>query len=345
MDRSPHAQNNTRRLLLIILALAATTSAQLTDLPNLATETGVLGATATETSESSRDTDMSAADETIASAATATTTQVPTTTDPDILTLTAAPSLYGVGVPPLIVPDTSGAPFMHKTNLPEGFVFICVGAALAFCGLCVLAWRGLVAWSLHRSVKRTASDRYMSEKKSMYGGPPTYSSAYHSADVSMEHLTAKDTSYKGATRHDRQSRSHSKPAQRASRQPTNSNLFFSPTAGVGQNMANRTSSYLPAGYYASSGTTLGSSSMTNLGGHPAAGYGRVDTASDSPERRPVSRPPQGYNRNMSRDRLDIASRDESRRRSRLRTATQEQPGGRAPSAVLDELFEHHTGMR
>ena len=217
---------------------------------------------------------------------------------------------------------------------------------MAFCAACVLAWRGLVAWSLHRSVRRTASDRYMSEKKSMYGAPTDYSSAYYSTDVSLENLTAKDTSYKGAGAPRKEDRSHSRPAQRNTRQPT-SNLFFSPTAGGGQNAATRSSTYLPAGYYASTGSTLaGGSSIANFGGPSAAGYGRMEPASGSPPATPERRPAARYDRSMSRERLsmpDVPHRD-GRRQNNLRTSTHE-PTTRAPSAVLDELFDHHTGMR
>lgn len=319
-----------------LLALAATSSAQLSDLPNIATITDVLGASTSDAATKATSRDATAIGTRGASDA------VTTTVSSYAGGLTNAPTLYGVGVPPLVVPDTSGAPFMHTSDLPEGFVFICVGATLAFLALCVLAWRGLVAWSLHRSVKRTASDRYMSEKKSSYGAPTDYSSTYYSTDVSMEHLKAKDTSYKGSTPHT-QTKPHSKPSQRNSRQPTNSNLFFSPTAGGGQNAATRASTYLPAGYYASSGSALGAgSSLASFGGPPAAGYGRLDQTNMSPERR--SR--HNYDRSMSQERLSTldAPRRDGKRQSHLRTSTHGSTS-RAPSAMLDDLFDHHTGMK
>lgn len=326
-----------------LLAFAATSNAQLNDLPDLATVTEVLGATTGDATPSA--TRASAASAT-ASKNAATKDAVATTASAVQGGLTNAPTLYGVGVPPLIVPNTSGAPFMHKSDLPEGFVFICVGAALAFCAACVLAWRGLVAWSLHRSVKRTASDRYRSEKKSTYAAPSDYSSAYYSTDVSLENLTAKDSSYKIAAGARKENRSISKPAPRNTRQPS-SNLFFSPTAGGGQHTAAKSSTYLPAGYYASTGSVLaGGSSMAKFGGPSAAGYGRLDPTSDSPPATPERRGGARYDRSMSRERLstlDVAQRD-GRRQSNLRASTYE-PAARAPSAVLDELFDTHTGMR
>ncbi|RPA81167.1 hypothetical protein BJ508DRAFT_326556, partial [Ascobolus immersus RN42] len=58
--------------------------------------------------------------------------------------------------PPAAVPNTNGAPFMQRSTLPEGTVFICVGSALAFLALCIFIWRGIVAWALHRSVQKAS---------------------------------------------------------------------------------------------------------------------------------------------------------------------------------------------
>lgn len=323
-------------LTLTFLALTATSRAQLSDLPALSTVTQVLGATSASSASATAATSGSATASTDTSAQTGAAT---TTVSSNLGGLTDAPTLYGVGIPPLIVPDTSGAPFMQKSELPEGFVFICVGAALAFCGLVVVAWRGLVAWSLSRSVKRTASDRWTSEKKSLYGAPTDYSSAYTSADVSLVDLTTKDTAHKSGAAQQRQSKSYSKPPPRTSRPP--SNLFFSPTAGTGQNASSRSSTYLPAGYYASPGSTLAAgASIANLGGPPAAGYGRIDSSDDIPTTKSARMSQAGYDRNRSRDRqsmLDIPPREHRRRGH--------EPTARAPSAMLDDLFEHHTGMR
>lgn len=330
-------------LALALLAFTASSHAQLSDLPDIDTVTQVLGATSTSSASAIVATSGSATASTDTSGQTG---AVTTTVSSIIGGLTDAPTLYGVGVPPLIVPDTSGAPFMHKSRLPEGFVFICVGAALAFCGLIVLAWRGLVAWSLSRSVKRTASDRYISEKKSLYGAPTDYSSAYTSADVSLVDLTTKDPAYKSSAGQQRQSKSHSKPPQRTSRPP--SNLFFSPTAGAGQNAMSRSSTYLPAGYYASPGSTIAAgASIANFGGPPAARHGRIDSSDDIPTTTSAKRPQSGYDRSMSRERqsmLDVPTREHRRKGSNLRTSSHE-PTARAPSAMLDDLFEHHTGMR
>lgn len=43
---------------------------------------------------------------------------------------------------------------MQKTNLPENFVFIVVGACIAFVALVIIAWRTLTAWSVNRRFRR-----------------------------------------------------------------------------------------------------------------------------------------------------------------------------------------------
>ncbi|KAF8477487.1 hypothetical protein BDZ91DRAFT_615270, partial [Kalaharituber pfeilii] len=131
------------------------------------------------------------------------------------------------------IPPTAGAPFMQKSSLPEGTFFIAVGAALGFLLFSIVAWRAIVAWSLHRSVKRAAAQANVVDSKAMLrppqnGGPTGFYAAGVGSSVSLGDL--------GASR------------SGAAKQPANTSLFFSPTAGVGGN-ADRRSAYLPAGYY------------------------------------------------------------------------------------------------
>lgn len=73
------------------------------------------------------------------------------------LSLTGLPTLSGAySYPPPSVPPTAGAPYMHKTNLPENFVFIIVGAIIAFVALLIISWRVLTSWSINRRFKRDA---------------------------------------------------------------------------------------------------------------------------------------------------------------------------------------------
>ncbi|PSK43725.1 hypothetical protein B9Z65_7239 [Elsinoe australis] len=272
--------------------------------------------------------------------------------------LSGAPTLQGVGIPTMIVPYTANAPFMQKSNLPEGTVFIAVGAVLAFLGFCVIAWRGLVAWSINRSVKRAAMASIMASETKNPGGWASNpfkpaGGFYHQAP--------------GGSTLDL----HDKTDRRASRNPvapnTASGLFFSPTASTNATtnipmtglppQNNRSSTFLPAGYYASPSSQLGSgASQTTIGG---AGQGSPSLAA---RRTSLNRP-------MSNMQLAPPSRDGAGNRlssgrpvsnvsyggnahlhpqhsaSSLQVGTghgEDLPGSRAPSAYLEDLFENHT---
>ncbi|OCL06964.1 hypothetical protein AOQ84DRAFT_223326, partial [Glonium stellatum] len=124
-----------------------------------------------------------------------------TTVSLSVFHLTGLPTIAGAGIPTVIVPDTANAPFMQKSNLPDGTVFICVGAALGFMGAAILAWRGLVAWSLHRSVQRAALAQNLADSKTLLHGPgggnPThrhhgglYKTVGASSTMSLDRLSA-----------------------------------------------------------------------------------------------------------------------------------------------------------
>jgi hypothetical protein len=302
---------------------------------------------------------------------------VPAATQP-IVQLSGLPTLAGVGIPMQQVPDTSGALFMQKSDLPDGTVFICVGAILGFLGACVLLWRGLVAWSLHRSVKRAALAQNMADMKAMTSVPGKkrgmYTHVGASSTMSLDHLAAAPTG-------------HSRPSKPFAQGPGGtppraaSSLFFSPTAGGAGGLAqqgNRSSNYLPAGYYASGNAApAGGSSMAHVGGGsgahlstnslalPGNRYSRASGSSPpgSPslpgsrgyDRAPPSR--DGYN-NYNRASVATLNTPGNTRSGvyghgqasvsnlslNVPGGTQE-PGGRAPSAYLEDLFENHGGPR
>ncbi|KAI9697590.1 MAG: hypothetical protein M1836_004540 [Candelina mexicana] len=232
------------------------------------------------------------------------------------------------------VPPTADAPFMRsKTNYPEGTVFIIVGAALGFFGFSILAWRGLVAWSLHRSVRRAALQHSITDAKTSFrpSGNGIYSDGPNST-LSLDHLAATGrTSGKRSTNH-----------------TPRSSLFFSPTAGTGMHTpGNRGSGYLPAGYYAAGNSAPGSSSgMTSIGGNiglstlgaQSQGYSRARSMGPSPPSSPTLPPSRGgesaYRRNSHGGLLP----------SQASTSTLNlsmPPQGRAPSTFLEDLFESH----
>ncbi|TKA72127.1 hypothetical protein B0A49_04429, partial [Cryomyces minteri] len=145
--------------LLFISTLLATASAQgttLNNLPNLSTATAATSATSAATSAAPT---SATSDASTAAASTAVTTPAPpssslpatatfggstaSTTTNSVFHLTGLPTIEGAGIPTLVIPYTAGAPFMQKSVLPQGTVFICVGAILGFLGACVLAWRGI----------------------------------------------------------------------------------------------------------------------------------------------------------------------------------------------------------
>ncbi|KAI4280497.1 MAG: hypothetical protein L6R38_004406 [Xanthoria sp. 2 TBL-2021] len=260
-------------------------------------------------------------------------TALPAITDDDA---PALPTRKGVKAPVPTVPHTAGAPYMQKSSLPEGTVFICVGAGLAFIGLVVLAWRGLVAWSLHRSVRKAAmapSVQYSqlgdAKSKSKAPGTPYYSQGQGS-NLSLDHLTA--TSKGGSKTH-----------------TARSSLFFSPTAGSGmQAPGNRGSGYLPAGYYAPGNAGAGGGAgMTHVEGRsPLSGhreqnrrYSRARSAGPSPPGTPSSLRPSSRGAEVGY-RPSTAGLSTQASTSTLNLSTA--PQVRAPSAYLDDLFEDHS---
>jgi hypothetical protein len=288
--------------------------------------------------------------------------------------LAGIPTIAGVGIPTPQVPDTAAAPFMQKSDLPDGTVFICVGAILAFFGASILAWRGLVAWSLHRSVKRAARQQNLADIKAMSAVPGKKRGMYNvvgaNSTMSLDHLSAAPIGV---------SKSNKPFAQNPAGTPpkNGSSLFFSPTAGGAAGMrdsvANRSSNYLPAGYYASGNAApAGGSPMTQIGGSGqnlsvnslgTPGNRFSARSGISPPHSPSLPPSRGYDRAPpSRDGISMYNRNSvatlggpGNTRSGVYSAGNDNmsqlslnvpggtnvPGGRAPSAYLEDLFDDH----
>ncbi|KAK4560935.1 hypothetical protein LTR86_004890 [Recurvomyces mirabilis] len=302
-------------LSLSLLSAAPLAQAQLSNLPDLSTATQT---TAKSTSSSAATSATSSAASTTSGASfTATATGATS-----IFHLSDVPTIAGAGIPTLVIPYTAAAPFMQKSKLPEGTVFIAVGAVLAFLGACVLLWRGLIAWSINRSVRKSALASIRgSEKSSKWGGGtstgynPVHGGGggggghykdYNGSVMSLDALTksGKPIGKQHLAGHD---------IKRESTPPAG--LFFSPTAQAGtQVQNNRASSYLPAGYYASpSAQPAGGAGATTIGGSLAP-YARHSTIAPSPPSSPGipnsrdSRSSATY-RNTSRDGLRAPSRE------------------------------------
>jgi hypothetical protein len=364
----------------LLLAVAPSVLAQ-DGLPNLSTLSAPdgQGASATSAPPKSSAAVSSAAQTSVKSDAQTTTTtggspttntDFPTVAKPDgVVQLSGLPTLAGVGVPIMKVPDTAGAAFMQKSDLPDGTVFICVGAILAFAAAAVLAWRGLVAWSLHRSVKRAAMAQNMADIKSMSAMPGKKRGMYNvvgaNSTMSLDHLAAAPI---GTSK-------NQKPfAQAPGGTPPPSSLFFSPTAGGAAGLrdsVNRSSTYLPSGYYASGNAAPAQGSpVTHVGGgnlsanslalpgnrfSRASGISPPDSPSLPPSRGGYPRAPPSreglsmYNRNSvatlgaPRDtRSGVYSHNENLSQLSLNVpGGTNVAGGRAPSAYLEDLFENH----
>ncbi|KAF1987811.1 hypothetical protein K402DRAFT_392607 [Aulographum hederae CBS 113979] len=338
------------QVLAVVVALAAGAHAQtLSDAPNLSaaqSENSQAAESTTARPSSTNDdpttTRQSAAASTPTSDAAvtnapalSTSTQAPTRTNSDPTTtfggLTDLPTIAGALNPTPQVPWTAGAPFMNRSKLPEGTVFIAVGAILGFCGLAILAWRGLVAWSLHRSVKRSTHAHYSNlnanpekatlrkkhkEDERRRGKDPSLPEAFYNAvdresNLSIDRLAQSEANQQSSAgrRHHKQSRpSHSDrlgSSHGATSRQTGNNLFFSPTAGAGSHVAPtstpasaRNSTYLPSGYYAQGASTAAGGANTVTTGSSA-----VDPRSSAylnPHARPVQHHgSSGYSRNSS----------------------------------------------
>ena len=325
-----HASSVAVLLSLVIISQVAAQQA----LPKLPGQGGAAATSTTANTGSSTDTKAAAK-----TSNTASTTKLPgITSASDAPGLTGLPKLAGDNYPPPTVPPTADAPYMQKSNLPEGTIFICVGAALGFIGSMVLAWRGLVAWSLRRSVKRAAmahTAKYP-HGRDPRGGLGKTKGPYHSAapgsTLSLDPLAASG-----------------KSAGASTQSPHNS-LFFSPTAGAGMHTPNnRVSGYLPAGYYASGNAAPGGGTgVAHLGGGPTPSsnlapqnrsYSRVQSRGHSPSPSSSLPPSRGADSVFNGSRLSTQGLAGHGSTSSLNLNAP--PQGRAPSAYLEDLFENH----
>ncbi|KAI1131957.1 hypothetical protein F5Y10DRAFT_232341 [Nemania abortiva] len=281
---------------------------------------GSASSTATDAEETSSalpdisDTSSASSSTTTSASSTSSVPALSTTTNTGSLPplpTTSASGTYSYPAP--TVPPTKNAPFMQHSTLPQGTVFIAVGSILGAFAVAILVWRAVVACLLHRSVKRATLAQQVANDKNSYPPPsaPFYKYSDHASSISLGNTVG--------TRPTRKSRG---PIPSTTSQ---SNLFFSPTAGAGAGgAANRESRFLPSGFYAS-GTASPqqghghSISMTNL--RPdSRGHGR--TVEPSPPESPNLAPPDMGRRNLSSSTINL----------------NRPPSGRAPSAFLEDLL-------
>jgi hypothetical protein len=251
--------------------------------------------------------------------------------DSDTSSTTTTTNNYPVITPP----PTDGAPYMQKSSAPEGTVFIAVGAVLGAMGLSVLAWRGLVAWSVNRSVRRAALT-HSSENKGLLRGKKKRSGRSRSHGHGHAHHNAVSLEKISGSRHS------TYRDQRGSKIPTSgSGLFFSPTAGM-NNSGNRGSNYLPAGYYAAGSAAASVAQNVGLSAEhlppQARGYTRTGSG-PTPPATPLS-PPTGMHEAQQYSNSNLRQSYTAAASTSSLNLTSP-PQGRTPSAYLEDLFENH----
>ncbi|KAH8908656.1 hypothetical protein BR93DRAFT_495136 [Coniochaeta sp. PMI_546] len=230
--------------------------------------------------------------------------------------------------PPPSPPPVQNAPFMNRSTLPDGTVFIAVGAILGLFGAAILIWRGIVAYLLKRSVEKAAMAQHTTNDKVAASFPAPPDTFYKYTDDSSPSLTAAGL---GSGRGQRRTTRGPIPSQT----PSTTNLFFSPTAAAGagsMNSASRNSSFLPSGFYAATSAAPAqghgpSISLSNL--NPVNNRNSHvpvrQTPPESPELAPRTTPPHGH---VGRNNFSTSSISLNR-----------PPSGRAPSAFLDDLLD------
>ncbi|KAK9245645.1 hypothetical protein V1506DRAFT_537526 [Lipomyces tetrasporus] len=180
--------------------------------------------------------------------------------------------------PTPIIPVTSNNPFLKESNAPEGTVFIAVGSVIGGIALAILGWRGLVAYSLHNSLKASAAT-YASESKNtatrrggFFGNKRQNAGGFYGtgagSSMSLDQLTSTGRAMNNA----RPISAYDDIGIPRTGPSFNTSTFYSPTAGAMGMSApmgnassgigtNRSSTYLPAGYY---GMSNGASSSASL---------------------------------------------------------------------------------
>ncbi|RAK99701.1 uncharacterized protein BO80DRAFT_426373 [Aspergillus ibericus CBS 121593] len=316
-------------LLMIIIFVAQVSVAQ--DSTTGDSTTATTADTATTTSATTSSTTTSDATTTTDSAASTTTSTQSTSTE------SSTSSTSTDGYPVVTVPPTADAPYMQRSKIPEGTLFIVVGAVLGAIGLAILAWRGIVAWSVNRSVRQAAMMRSY-ESKGLLRSKKRRSRSRRSSSgpgVTLDKL--------GESHHHR-SHSHSRRHHRSSTKTPSSNsaLFFSPTAGM-QPSSNRRSAYLPAGYYNAGSAAPSRSQETRFSAADLPGMGPQSHGYSKAKSGPS--PPESPGLSPSANEQDVPLR--SARRSRAEEAStstvnlSSPPQGRTPSAYLEDLFDSH----
>ncbi|KAK4104690.1 hypothetical protein N658DRAFT_411573, partial [Parathielavia hyrcaniae] len=245
---------------------------------------------------------------------------------------------------------------MNHSTLPDGTVFIAVGAILGAFGVAILVWRAIVACLLHRSVERAARAQHATnngrgpadKNAAAFPAPPAQFYKYIERESSPSLAGAGVGGSTGR-------KTHRGPTPSST--PSQTNLFFSPTAagssaGLGGGAPNRDSArFLPSGFYASAspgagagaggggqhghvaGNSISMSTLRPSSHGRGAGGGGANAhqfGGPSPPESPNMGPRAGGSRNFSTSSLNLNGPSSA--------------GTRAPSAYLDDLLDEQPGL-
>jgi len=260
------------RLLALLAIFGASVSAQATT--SAATTTAAAAATtsAAQTSTTAKTTSASAA--TTATSSAALPGLVTTTNKNQLPSLSTAqlPGITQTNVPTyqVVIPNVADNPFLEKSNYPDGTVFIIVGSCLAGLALLVIGWRTAYVWCLHRQTKeRRKQQKYteMGEQRPYAAVNGTSSNGAvnnnnpFARDISMEYLRPGDrksqVSLFSRPSTGRTATNQPRPVSSVDPVIPSNVQFYSPSAhpggstaaALGTQAADRSSAYLPAGYY------------------------------------------------------------------------------------------------
>lgn len=233
--------------------------------------------------------------------------------------------------PPPSPPPVQNAPFMNRSTLPDGTVFIAVGSILGLFGAAILVWRGIVAYLLKRSVEKAAMAQHTTNDKVAASFPAPPETFYKYTDDSSASITA---GLIAGGRGQRRTTRGPIPSQT----PSTTNLFFSPTAAAGgagtmNSAASRHSSFLPSGFYAAtSASPAAAGPQAQAHGHSISlsNLNPVSHGHTPVRQTPPESPDLAPHRTTPPHRTNFSTSSISLNRP---------PSGRAPSAYLDDLLD------
>lgn len=242
------------------------------------------------------------------------------------LTSESSSSSSSIATPTVTVPSTRDNPFLRTSNLPDGTVFICVGAILGALIAAIVIWRIAAGIALKKRIREA-------EKADIIANGENRALLGHNANVLA--LNSRDPTLNGSALDlgAKDEKKHYAKA-RMSGIPSQGGLFFSPTADVLLNAQQAASNSMASSTLAASASGASSSIYDGQAGAnprssvylPAGYYGSNSGGAGSRISRNLS--PAGH----SRASLPISTTN--------RLSVNEQAHQRPPSMYLDELLAH-----